>query len=100
MAGGSGITPCYQVIREIASMPGEDIKLTLLFGNKTEADIILSEELAALKDRVEVHYILDQPPEGWKGHKGFITEEVIRSICPLDDPDTLYLHCGPFVMNA
>lgn len=41
IAGGSGITPCFQTIREIASMPKESIELVLLFANKTEGDIVL-----------------------------------------------------------
>lgn len=45
MAGGSGITPCYQVIREISKMKNEDIELILLFANKTEQDILLRKEL-------------------------------------------------------
>lgn len=43
MAGGSGITPCFQVIREIAKMSNESIELILLFANKTEKDILLKE---------------------------------------------------------
>lgn len=34
IAGGSGITPCYQTIMEIIKMPKEDIELVLLFANK------------------------------------------------------------------
>jgi NAD(P)H-flavin reductase len=41
IAGGSGITPCYQTIREILQMKNEKINLVLLFANKTEEDILL-----------------------------------------------------------
>lgn len=41
VAGGSGITPCYQTIQEIVSMKDETIELILLFANKTEEDIVL-----------------------------------------------------------
>jgi NAD(P)H-flavin reductase len=34
IAGGSGITPCYQIIKEIVNMKDEDIELILLFANK------------------------------------------------------------------
>ena len=36
IAGGSGITPIYQTIREIAKMPDENMEMILLFANKTE----------------------------------------------------------------
>lgn len=36
IAGGSGITPCYQTIKEIIKMRDETIELVLLFANKKE----------------------------------------------------------------
>ena len=56
---------------------------------------MLRKEIESQGDRIQFHNILDTPPEGWKGLKGYVNEEVLKSICPLDDPDTLYLYCGP-----
>lgn len=100
VAGGSGITPCYQTIIEILKMPNEDIELILLFANKTEEDIVLRKELEALQPRLKLHYIVDTAPQGWTGFTGFATKDVLEKICPLDDPDTMYIHCGPGPMNA
>lgn len=99
IAGGTGITPCYQTIREILKMPGEDIELVLLFGNRTVEDIILRKELEELAPRLKIHYIIDIGHEGWTGLTKYVTKEIMESICPLDDPDTLYCHCGPAPMN-
>ena len=41
MAGGSGITPIFQTLAEIARMKDEKIELILIFANKTEEDIVL-----------------------------------------------------------
>ena len=41
MAGGSGITPIYQTIMEIAKMKDETIEMVLLFANKSAKDIVL-----------------------------------------------------------
>ncbi len=41
MAGGSGITPVFQTMMEIANMKDEKIELILLFANKNEEDIVL-----------------------------------------------------------
>jgi NAD(P)H-flavin reductase len=41
IAGGSGITPCYQIIKEIINMKDENVELILLFANKEERDIVL-----------------------------------------------------------
>lgn len=100
IAGGSGITPCYQTIREICNMPGEDIELILLFANKTEEDIVLRKELEELQPRLKIYYILDVGAADWKGFTGYVTKEILESICPLDDPNTLYCHCGPGPMNV
>jgi NAD(P)H-flavin reductase len=44
VAGGTGITPCYQIIQ--AALNGEDgTQLSLIFGNRTVEDILLKEEL-------------------------------------------------------
>ena len=61
IAGGSGITPIYQVMMEFARNQ-EPLKLVLLFANKTEEDIVLRKEMEAMSDRIELHYILDHPP--------------------------------------
>ena len=44
IAGGSGITPIFQAMIEIARMK-EPVKLILLFANKTEEDIVLRKEM-------------------------------------------------------
>jgi cytochrome-b5 reductase len=99
IAGGSGITPIFQTILEIAHLQDDKTELILLFGNKTEEDIVLRKELEALSNRVRLLYILDTPPQGWPFYKGFVNHELLKEICPLDDPNTLYIHCGPAPMN-
>ena len=81
-------------------MADETIELILLFANKTVEDIVLRKEMEELQPRLKIFYILDTPPEGWKGFAGYATKEVLESICPLDDPETLYCHCGPGAMNG
>ena len=99
IAGGSGITPLYQTLMEIANMQDQKLQLIFLFANKTEEDIVLRKELQDKSDKIKVHYILDTPPQNWKHYKGYITHEILKEICPLDDPDTIYLHCGPKPMT-
>lgn len=49
------------------------MRLTLLYANVTEADILLREELAALDK---------PPPAGWSGASGYISKELIRAHVP------------------
>lgn len=44
VAGGTGITPCYQVI-QAALNEDDGTSLSLLFGSRTVEDILLKEEL-------------------------------------------------------
>ena len=44
IAGGSGITPMLQILQAIDSNPADKTKATLIFGNVTEADILLRKE--------------------------------------------------------
>lgn len=51
--------------------------------------------LAAL----QVYYVLNNPPEGWTGGKGFICAEHIQQHLPPPGPGVKVLRCGPLPMN-
>ena len=48
VAGGTGITPMYQVMKAILENPEDKTKVSLIFGNITEDDILLKEDLDAI----------------------------------------------------
>ena len=48
VAGGTGITPMLQVIEEVLRNPADKTTLSLVFGNVTEADILLKSRIDAL----------------------------------------------------
>ena len=49
IAGGTGITPMYQVMKEILSNESDTTELRLLYANQTEGDILIREEMEALQ---------------------------------------------------
>ena len=104
IAGGTGITPMIQIIRAVLRNENDPTKLSLLFANKEERDIILRDKLENpdrdFSDRFEVHYTLDKAEDGWSGFTGFIDEEMIRNTMPEPSDDTLILLCGPPKMNS
>jgi cytochrome-b5 reductase len=82
IAGGTGITPMLQVVRAIirGRAAGDNTEVDLIFANVTPQDILLKEdldELAEQDSRFRIHYVLDNPPEGWTGGKGYVTGEMI-----------------------
>jgi len=104
IAGGTGITPCYQVIRRIFENPSEKTNVTLIFGNVTEEDILLKKELARLENdfpsRFRAFYVLDNPPDSWRQHKGFITKDLLKQLLPEpSNGDKIKIFvCGPPLM--
>ncbi|CAN6443096.1 unnamed protein product [Victoria cruziana] len=103
LAGGSGITPMFQVTRAIMENPNDNTKVNLIYANVTYEDILLKEELDSLAssypDRFQVYYVLNQPPETWNGGVGFVSKEMIRTHCPAPAADIQILRCGPPPMN-
>ncbi|GLT26242.1 hypothetical protein SLA2020_013240 [Shorea laevis] len=103
IAGGSGITPMFQVARAILENPEDKTKVHLIYANVTYEDILLKEELDGLAakypDRFKVFYVLNQPPEVWDGGVGFVSKEMIETHCPAPAPAVQILRCGPPPMN-
>ncbi len=67
LAGGTGITPMYQVINSILRDPSDRTQLSLVSANVGEDDILLRKELdtlAATHDNFRVYYVLNEPPAG------------------------------------
>ncbi|GLE09616.1 hypothetical protein PINS_up021344 [Pythium insidiosum] len=105
IAGGSGITPCLQVIKEIVRVPQDTTQVDLIFANNTAADILLREELDALTRahvNVRIHYVLATPPAdgSWKGHTGFVTKALLKELLPPPSRDHFIGVCGPPGMMA
>lgn len=96
LAGGSGITPFFSMAQAIADGT-EDFSLTLLYGAKTEEDIIFRKELDALvSDKIKVVYVLsEQKKEGFE--HGFLTAELIKKYI---SGDFTVMMGGPNAMYA
>ncbi|XP_028085292.1 NADH--cytochrome b5 reductase 1-like isoform X1 [Camellia sinensis] len=103
LAGGTGITPMFQVARAILENPNDKTNINLIYANVTYEDILLKEELANLAcsfpNRFNVYYVLNQPPEGWDGGVGFVSKEILQAHCPAPASDIQILRCGPPPMN-
>jgi cytochrome-b5 reductase len=99
IAGGTGITPMLQIIRAInRGRPQDTTKVDLIFANVNPDDILLKEQLDALDKEdpnFSVYYVLNNPPEGWKGGVGFVTADMIKEKLPPPGPDMKILICGP-----
>ncbi|KAL9620430.1 MAG: hypothetical protein Q9160_005015 [Pyrenula sp. 1 TL-2023] len=100
IAGGTGITPMYQLTRAIFNNPEDQTKVTLVFGNLTRDDVLLKEEFDELENtfprRFRAFYLLDNPPEGWAHGKGHVTKELLKTVMPEPkEKDAKIFVCGP-----
>ena len=96
LSGGIGITPLRSICRYCTDMQ-LDTKITLLYGNLTERDIVFREELTEMQQpnsNLKVVFTLDQPDEDWTGHRGYIDAKMIAEEIP-DYMERVFYTCGP-----
>eukprot|EP01088_Endostelium_zonatum_P001536 TRINITY_DN1183_c0_g6_i1.p1 TRINITY_DN1183_c0_g6~~TRINITY_DN1183_c0_g6_i1.p1 ORF type:complete len:375 (-),score=125.16 TRINITY_DN1183_c0_g6_i1:1115-2191(-) len=100
IAGGTGITPMLQLVRAILEKESNpQTKLSLVFANQTESDILVRDRLEDLEKRFpgrfHLWYTLDNANPGWKYSTGFINKDMISAHLPEPAEDSLVLLCGP-----
>jgi ring-1,2-phenylacetyl-CoA epoxidase subunit PaaE len=109
IGGGSGITPLRSILEPILADPS--VLVTLLYGNRAEADVIFRAEIdglaAAHPGRFVVRYVLELPPEGWTGGVGLLdrtngAREIAAALASdfAGGRTTEVLVCGPTPMMA
>ena len=98
LAGGSGITPFLSMARALTDGI-EDFTLTLLYGSRTEEEILFRgelDEISRVCPKVDViHVLSDEEKEGFE--QGFITADMIRKYAPKAEEYSVFL-CGPEAM--
>ncbi|KAJ9465239.1 NADH-cytochrome b5 reductase 2 [Diplonema papillatum] len=97
VAGGTGITPMYQVVRHLLDDPVDKTQLSLIFANRSEADILMKAELddmLAKYDRLKVFYVLDSASSSWNGGVGHINAQMLTQNLPAPGKGKV-LVCGP-----
>src|SRR5437016_11879009 len=97
LAGGSGVVPLRAMLRHRAAA-GSSVPARLLYSARTVDDVIYRDELARLAadDGVDIRLALTrEQPEGWRGYRGRIDEELLRDIAWLPEERPLVYICGP-----
>lgn len=100
LGAGTGITPLYQIIHAIAKDPADKTKVSLFYGNVSEKDILLKEELEAIAaknpEQFDFHFFVDKAESNWKGQTGFITKEYLeKHLFKSSDDNVKVFVCGP-----
>jgi len=107
IAGGTGVTPMLQVIEHALRDSSDETRLSLVFANVSESDILLRKRLDALAAahpaRLSVRYLVEKPSLGgifWKGGVGRVTAEELERALPAPGSGGLVYVCGPPPMMA
>lgn len=99
VAGGTGITPMFQIIRAICEDDTDETMASLIYANRSETDIMLRAELEHFAQvaarKFKLFYVLDEPPPAWKGGTGHVTKDLLAERLRRPSEDTQVLLCGP-----
>lgn len=97
IAGGIGITPLMSMLRYMRDIK-DDREVVLLYGNRTEADIVFRQELEQMVaggfPRLTAVHVLSEAGEGWQGERGYVSRELIERYHQASAGEAFYV-CGP-----
>lgn len=97
VAGGTGITPMFQITLGILNNVSDRTEVDLIFANVTEEDILMRDRLDKMAEKYSnfrVVYSLDQLPYGWRGEEGFVSVEMMKKYFKFDQ-NCMLMVCGP-----
>lgn len=106
IAGGSGITPIYQVLRAVLQDQSDPTKCVVLDGNRLPEDILCKEDLDQYArenpERCKLLYTLTQAPDDWQELRGRIGAPLLKEHCDRaahQDGEAMVLICGPAALE-
>lgn len=99
IAGGTGITPMFQVIRSILENPKDKTLVSLIYANNQRKDILLANELTEIAktyNNFNMYLTLLDVPHRWLGGIGYVNAAMVTTFMPKPgDRNTKVLVCGP-----
>jgi predicted ferric reductase len=96
VAGGIGITPMLSMLRYMADTD-DHRKVTLVWSNRTEGQILCREELDGMKrthPELAIHHVLTRA-EGFQGQMGRLTLQTLKELLAGCNRGAAVFVCGP-----
>ena len=96
LSGGVGITPLRSICKYYTDTKS-DVNIILIYGNRTEKNIIFREDLEQMQKQninLRVVLTLDEPGDGWSGEIGIINTNMLKRKVP-DYVERVFYTCGP-----
>ncbi|KAG0654746.1 NADH-cytochrome b5 reductase [Monosporozyma unispora] len=100
VAGGTGITPMYQIIKAIYQDIQDTTQVFLIFASCCEEELFLKNEIDRMVQerpgQFHTYYMVETTDrEDWEGGIGYVTREVMNEHLPSPSEKTQLLICGP-----
>lgn len=96
LAGGVGATPMLSMLRHLQDM-NDRRRVTLVWGNRTEADILCREELDAIQrdlPGLRVHHVLSEQGD-FHGRVGLLDRALLGEVLEAVSREAHVFVCGP-----
>jgi predicted ferric reductase len=96
IAGGAGITPFLSFLRTMADR-SDPRPVLLIYADDNWHGVSYRDELEELKSklRLDIVYVIQNPPEDWQGEAGYVTGELLERQLPRERFDRFFFVCGP-----
>lgn len=99
LAAGSGITPCYALIKTLLVNTQADI--ILVYSNRSEEDTIFKTSLeqwaASYKQRLKIEFLFSNRPHVLKSRlSNWLLQQLLKKYLFQDKDGVLFYLCGPF----
>ncbi|KAH6988892.1 oxidoreductase NAD-binding domain-containing protein [Ilyonectria sp. MPI-CAGE-AT-0026] len=104
IAGGSGITPIYQLTQGILGNAEDKTTITLVYGANSDQDILLKKEFEQFENkfpgRFKAVYTVSHPVEGSPFRRGYVDKKLLEEVAlPPENGETKVFVCGPPAME-
>ena len=96
VAGGIGIAPLRPVLYHLLARRQEYRHVSLLYGSRTPADLLYTEEFDGWRESMEVDLTVDAADDTWQGKVGVVPKLI--GAADFDPASTYAFVCGPEIM--
>lgn len=99
LAAGSGIVPCYAIIKTLLATASN--KITLIYSNRNKEETIFYNELVGLQEKYStqfsIHFLHSSNSDiYYRRLSKWLLEQLMEKYLPKDVSKTLFYLCGPF----
>jgi len=99
MAAGSGITPCYAIIKTLLATSKKQV--VLIYSNKKENDTIFYDQLQLLQQQyphqLQIHFLFSYYKDVYRSRlSNWLLQHLLKAYLRTEKTKVLFYLCGPF----